>query len=135
MHGPAAPRDELQRYFCPKEEGGLLNAKGVVDFTVAKGVAPGVFETPMAQVMPDKIRASLIDQLAAIGLRFVLAQPGRPLCERGASLCGESRFPLPLVGGRRGGGRVALVDVDGIDARIGRMSLDQQLAQLISLRL
>ena len=24
MHGPAAPKDELQNYFCPKEEGGLL---------------------------------------------------------------------------------------------------------------
>jgi predicted homoserine dehydrogenase-like protein len=43
MHGPAAPLHELQNYFRPKAEGGLLSRKGVVDFSVAKGVAPGVF--------------------------------------------------------------------------------------------
>ncbi len=43
MHGPAAPLHELQSYFKPKAEGGILSRKGVVDFSVAKGVAPGVF--------------------------------------------------------------------------------------------
>jgi predicted homoserine dehydrogenase-like protein len=43
MHGPAAPLHELQNYFRPKGEGGILSRKGVVDFSVAKGVAPGVF--------------------------------------------------------------------------------------------
>src|SRR5881396_3744057 len=43
MHGPDAPLDSLHKSFCPREEGGLLSRKGVVDFTVAKGVAPGVF--------------------------------------------------------------------------------------------
>jgi predicted homoserine dehydrogenase-like protein len=43
MHGPAAPLHELQNYFRPKAEGGILSRKGVVDFSVAKGVAPGVF--------------------------------------------------------------------------------------------
>jgi predicted homoserine dehydrogenase-like protein len=43
MHGPAAPLHELQNYFRPKAEGGILSRKGVVDFSIAKGVAPGVF--------------------------------------------------------------------------------------------
>lgn len=43
MHGPDAPLDRLHKVLCPKEEGGLLSRKGVVDFTVAPGVAPGVF--------------------------------------------------------------------------------------------
>jgi predicted homoserine dehydrogenase-like protein len=43
MHGPAAPLHELQNYFKPQAEGGILSRKGVVDFSIAKGVAPGVF--------------------------------------------------------------------------------------------
>ena len=43
MHGPAADRDEMARVLIPKADGGILNRKGVVDFTVGKGVAPGVF--------------------------------------------------------------------------------------------
>jgi predicted homoserine dehydrogenase-like protein len=48
MHGPNAPLPTLQDVFCPKEEGGLLSRKGCVDFTVAKGVAPGVI--PIAEM-------------------------------------------------------------------------------------
>jgi predicted homoserine dehydrogenase-like protein len=43
MHGPAADRDQMVKVLIPKEDGGILNKKGVVDFTVGKGVAPGVF--------------------------------------------------------------------------------------------
>ena len=43
MHGPNADRDELAKVLIPKEDGGLLSRKGVVDYTVGKGVAPGVF--------------------------------------------------------------------------------------------
>ena len=43
MHGPRADRDDLVKVLIPKEDGGLLNKKGVVDYTVGKGVAPGVF--------------------------------------------------------------------------------------------
>lgn len=41
MHGPKAEVDELPKIFSLKEQGGILNRKGVVDF--ANGVAPGVF--------------------------------------------------------------------------------------------
>ncbi|MFM8989292.1 MAG: NAD(P)H-dependent oxidoreductase [Alphaproteobacteria bacterium] len=43
MHGPDAKVAELHKVLCPAEDGGLLSRRGVVDFTVAKGVAPGVF--------------------------------------------------------------------------------------------
>lgn len=43
MHGPAAGLAELQDVLCPKEDGGVLSKSGCVDFTVGKGVAPGVF--------------------------------------------------------------------------------------------
>ncbi len=43
MHGPAATVDELARVFRPAAEGGILSRSGVVDYSVGKGVAPGVF--------------------------------------------------------------------------------------------
>ncbi len=43
MHGPSADRDDMARVLIPKEDGGILNSSGVVDFTIGKGVAPGVF--------------------------------------------------------------------------------------------
>ena len=33
----------MAKVLIPKADGGVLNSKGVVDFTVGKGVAPGVF--------------------------------------------------------------------------------------------
>ncbi|KQV09338.1 NAD(P)H-dependent oxidoreductase [Devosia sp. Root105] len=43
MHGPKADRDEMVKVLIPKADGGILDKKGVVDFTIGKGVAPGVF--------------------------------------------------------------------------------------------
>jgi predicted homoserine dehydrogenase-like protein len=43
MHGPKADRDQMVKVLIPKADGGILDKKGVVDFTVGKGVAPGVF--------------------------------------------------------------------------------------------
>ena len=43
MHGPAAGRDELAQVLCTEEDGGILSAPGRVDYTIGKGVAPGVF--------------------------------------------------------------------------------------------
>ncbi|GLQ11635.1 homoserine dehydrogenase [Devosia yakushimensis] len=43
MHGPATDRDDMAKVLIPKADGGILNKMGVVDFTVGKGVAPGVF--------------------------------------------------------------------------------------------
>ncbi len=44
MHGPAAGRDELNKILIPESAGGVLSSgEGRVDYTIGKGVAPGVF--------------------------------------------------------------------------------------------
>jgi predicted homoserine dehydrogenase-like protein len=43
MHGPKADRDSLASVLIPEADGGILKKKGVVDYTIGKGVAPGVF--------------------------------------------------------------------------------------------
>jgi predicted homoserine dehydrogenase-like protein len=43
MHGPKADRDELAKVLIPRVDGGILSRKGVVDYTIGRGVAPGVF--------------------------------------------------------------------------------------------
>ena len=43
MHGPNADRDQMAKVLIPREDGGILSRKGVVDYTIGKGVAPGVF--------------------------------------------------------------------------------------------
>lgn len=43
MHGPAATLDQLSKVLVPKADGGVLNKVGVVDYSIGKGVAPGVF--------------------------------------------------------------------------------------------
>jgi predicted homoserine dehydrogenase-like protein len=42
MHGPRATPDTLAQIFCPKEDGGILNQRGVVDYALGD-IAPGVF--------------------------------------------------------------------------------------------
>ncbi|HEY8596733.1 MAG TPA: NAD(P)H-dependent oxidoreductase [Devosiaceae bacterium] len=49
MHGPRADRDDLARVLIPKQDGGILNSLGVVDYTIGKGVAPGVFVIAKAE--------------------------------------------------------------------------------------
>src|SRR5579859_128644 len=42
MHGPHATPDTLAQIFCPKEDGGILSQRGVVDYALGD-IAPGVF--------------------------------------------------------------------------------------------
>jgi predicted homoserine dehydrogenase-like protein len=42
MHGPRATPDTLAQIFCPKEDGGILSQRGVVDYALGN-IAPGVF--------------------------------------------------------------------------------------------
>lgn len=42
MHGPRATPDTLAQIFCPREDGGILHQRGVVDYALGN-VAPGVF--------------------------------------------------------------------------------------------
>lgn len=49
MHGPAVGPKELASTLIPKKDGGILSDIGRVDFSVGKGVAPGVFVVVEAQ--------------------------------------------------------------------------------------
>jgi predicted homoserine dehydrogenase-like protein len=73
MHGPAAPLHELQNYFRPKSEGGILSRKGVVDFSVAKGVAPGVFV--VAEAKHPRIVERFDDLHVGKGPYYALTKP------------------------------------------------------------
>ena len=43
MHGPAAGLNDLAKTLIPEKDGGLLADIGRVDFSIGKGVSPGVF--------------------------------------------------------------------------------------------
>jgi len=43
MHGPAAGIQDLCKVLIPQKDGGVLSKSGVVDYSIGKGVSPGVF--------------------------------------------------------------------------------------------
>lgn len=43
MHGPTATRDQLAQVLCTRDDGGILGRSGCVDYSIGRGVAPGVF--------------------------------------------------------------------------------------------
>ena len=49
MHGPAAGPKELATTLIPQKDGGVLSGIGRVDFSVGKGLAPGVFVVAEAE--------------------------------------------------------------------------------------
>ncbi len=73
MHGPAATRDELASVLCPREDGGVLSRRGVVDYSIGKGVAPGVFVIVAAR--HPRVLERLIDLKVGPGPYFTLHRP------------------------------------------------------------
>ena len=59
MHGPAATLTELEKVLCPVADGGVLSRKGVVDYSIGKGVAPGVFV--IAEMAHPRVRERMHD--------------------------------------------------------------------------
>jgi predicted homoserine dehydrogenase-like protein len=49
MHGPASGPQDLAKTLIPEKDGGVLSDIGRVDFSVGRGVAPGVFVVVEAQ--------------------------------------------------------------------------------------
>ncbi|GGG48691.1 NAD(P)H-dependent oxidoreductase [Chelatococcus composti] len=101
MHGPAAPREELHKVLCPKEDGGLLSRRGVVDFSVARGVAPGVFV--VAEMRHPRIRERMQDLHLGEGPYYTFYRPYHltsievPLSAANAVIYGRSLMrPLPV---------------------------------------
>ncbi len=73
MHGPAAILPELNKVLVPEKDGGLLSKVGVVDYSVGKGVAPGVFV--IADISHPRIRERMEDLKMGYGPYFTFHRP------------------------------------------------------------
>ena len=73
MHGPACSREELSSVLCPVADGGLLSRKGVVDFSIGKGVAPGVFV--VAEMDHPRLRERMNDLKLGEGPYYTFYRP------------------------------------------------------------
>ena len=72
MHGPAANMNNLEKVMCPKEDGGVLSKKGVVDFSIGD-VAPGVFV--IAEMSHPRLRERMNDLKLGEGPYFKFIRP------------------------------------------------------------
>jgi predicted homoserine dehydrogenase-like protein len=73
MHGPAATREELASMLVPKSHGGLLSKSGCVDYSVGKGVAPGVF--CIVETEHPRVLERMIDLKVGKGPYFSIMRP------------------------------------------------------------
>lgn len=73
MHGPAATLDQLSSTLIPEKDGGLLSRVGVVDYTIGKGVAPGVFV--VADMSHPRISERMEDLKMGKGPYFTFHRP------------------------------------------------------------
>ena len=73
MHGPEAALDQLSSTLVPEHEGGLLSQKGCVDYSVGKGVAPGVFV--IADMSHPRITERMEDLKMGKGPYFTFHRP------------------------------------------------------------
>jgi len=73
MHGSFATLDNLSKQLCPKADGGILCKRGVVEYTMGNGVAPGVFVV----VRPRHARVSerMVSLKVGEGPYFTLSRP------------------------------------------------------------
>ena len=101
MHGPAATLDELATTLCPIADGGILSRTGVVDYSIGKGVAPGVFV--VAKAPHARIHERLSDLKMGKGPYFKFVRPYHltslevPLsCARAVLYGTADMVPLPV---------------------------------------
>jgi len=73
MHGPAASRDELASVLIPRSHGGVLSKPGCVDYSIGKGVAPGVF--CIVEAGHPRVLERLVDLKVGKGPYFTLFRP------------------------------------------------------------
>ncbi len=73
MHGPAAGPKELSKTLIPEADGGLLSAAGRVDYSIGKGVAPGVFV--IAEMGHPRVRERMEDLKMGEGPYFTFIRP------------------------------------------------------------
>ena len=73
MHGPSATIDELSSTLIPQADGGVLSKKGCVDFSIGRGVAPGVFV--IADMSHPRITERMEDLKMGKGPYFTFHRP------------------------------------------------------------
>jgi predicted homoserine dehydrogenase-like protein len=73
MHGPAATLDQLETVLCPAADGGVLSRKGVVDYSIGKGVAPGVFV--VVEMAHPRLRERMLDLKLGKGPYYTFYRP------------------------------------------------------------
>jgi predicted homoserine dehydrogenase-like protein len=73
MHGPKATREELANVLIPSADGGVLSRKGCVDYSIGKGVAPGVF--CIVESDHPRVVERMIDLRVGKGPYFSLFRP------------------------------------------------------------
>lgn len=73
MHGPSATLDELAKVLVPQKDGGVLSKVGVVDYSIGKGVAPGVFV--IADMSHPRISERMEDLKLGKGPYFTFHRP------------------------------------------------------------
>lgn len=73
MHGPSATLAELSSTLVPERDGGVLSRVGVVDYSVGKGVAPGVFV--VADMSHPRISERMEDLRMGKGPYFTFHRP------------------------------------------------------------
>ncbi|WP_292898104.1 MULTISPECIES: NAD(P)H-dependent oxidoreductase [unclassified Nitratireductor] len=73
MHGPKATLDELSSVLVPEKDGGVLSRVGVVDYSIGKGVAPGVFV--VADMSHPRISERMEDLKMGKGPYFTFHRP------------------------------------------------------------
>lgn len=73
MHGPAATLGELSKVLVPEKHGGVLSKVGVVDYSIGKGVAPGVF--CIIETRHPRVLERMIDLKVGKGPYFTIFRP------------------------------------------------------------
>ena len=73
MHGPSATVETLSKVLVPKKDGGVLSRMGVVDYSIGKGVAPGVFV--VAEMSHPRVRERMEDLKMGHGPYFTFHRP------------------------------------------------------------
>ncbi len=73
MHGPRARVDQLASVLIPAEDGGVLSKPGCVDYSIGKGVSPGVFVVIKAE--HPRIHERMADLKMGEGPYFTFHRP------------------------------------------------------------
>jgi len=73
MHGPAAGPGDLSKMLIPEKDGGLLSDIGRVDYSIGKGVSPGVFVVVEAE--HPRVQERLADLKMGDGPYYAFIRP------------------------------------------------------------